>query len=58
MEKDSHMSADDIRIFTIGFTKKTAQYFFETLIETDVQRVVDIRLNNASQLAGLLYWSA
>lgn len=53
MEKDRHKSdADNIRVFTIGFTKKTAQYFFETLCKTNVKRVVDIRLTNASQLAG------
>ena len=43
---------DQIQIFTIGFTKKTAEYFFEKLCETGVKRVVDIRLNNASQLSG------
>ena len=51
-EDNPENAADNIRIFTIGFTKKTAQYFFEVLCKTDVKRVVDIRLNNASQLAG------
>lgn len=41
-----------INIYTIGFTKKSAQQFFETLIKADVKRIVDARLNNASQLAG------
>jgi uncharacterized protein (DUF488 family) len=41
-----------INILTIGFTKKTAQEFFETLREGGVTRVVDVRLNNVSQLAG------
>jgi uncharacterized protein (DUF488 family) len=41
-----------IRLFTIGFTKKTAEYFFSRLCENDVKRVIDVRLNNVSQLAG------
>lgn len=41
-----------INLFTIGFTKKSAQKFFETLREAGVRRVIDTRLNNASQLAG------
>jgi uncharacterized protein (DUF488 family) len=41
-----------IKIFTIGFTKKTAEEFFTLLIRTGVKRVIDIRLNNTSQLAG------
>jgi uncharacterized protein (DUF488 family) len=42
----------DIRIFTIGFTKKTAKQFLEKLKRAGVKRVVDVRLNNVSQLAG------
>lgn len=41
-----------ISIFTIGFTKKTAEEFFNRLIRAGVKRVIDIRLNNVSQLAG------
>ncbi|MCX5847681.1 MAG: DUF488 domain-containing protein [Deltaproteobacteria bacterium] len=41
-----------IKIFTIGFTKKTAEDFFTRLIHSGVKRVIDIRLNNVSQLAG------
>ncbi len=41
-----------IELFTIGFTKKSAREFFTKLKETGVQRLVDIRLNNTSQLAG------
>jgi uncharacterized protein (DUF488 family) len=41
-----------MRIYTIGFTKKSASQFFETLLAADVARVVDVRLNNVSQLAG------
>lgn len=39
-------------LFTIGFTKKTAEQFFETLKHYGIDIVVDIRLNNKSQLAG------
>jgi len=41
-----------MKLFTIGFTRKTAKLFFEKLKNTNVKRVVDIRLNNTSQLAG------
>jgi uncharacterized protein (DUF488 family) len=41
-----------INIYTIGFTKKSAQHFFETLIKNKVKRIIDARLNNNSQLAG------
>ncbi len=43
---------ETINLFTIGFTKKNAQQFFESLKAAGVQRVIDIRLNNVSQLAG------
>ena len=41
-----------MKIFTIGFTKKTAEQFFSLLDRPDLKRVLDIRLNNNSQLAG------
>ena len=41
-----------VRLFTIGFTRKTARDFFTALREAGVRRVIDVRLNNASQLAG------
>jgi uncharacterized protein (DUF488 family) len=41
-----------VQLFTIGFTKKSAEEFFETLGAAGVRRVVDVRLNNVSQLAG------
>jgi uncharacterized protein (DUF488 family) len=41
-----------IKVFTIGFTRKTAAEFFGKLHEAGVKKVVDIRLNNVSQLAG------
>lgn len=41
-----------MKLFTIGFTKKSAEEFFTLLQNADVRRIVDIRLNNTSQLAG------
>ncbi|MBD3646534.1 MAG: DUF488 domain-containing protein [Pseudomonadales bacterium] len=41
-----------MRILTIGFTKKTAKRFFDLLQSASVKRVVDVRLNNVSQLSG------
>ena len=41
-----------MKLFTIGFTKQTAREFFTKLREAGVKRLVDIRLNNVSQLAG------
>ena len=41
-----------MRLFTIGFTKKSAEKFFSSLQDAGVKRVVDVRLNNNSQLAG------
>ena len=39
-------------LYTIGFTKKSAKVFFSKLREAGVTKLVDIRLNNVSQLAG------
>jgi uncharacterized protein (DUF488 family) len=41
-----------MKIFTIGFTKKSAEAFFTKLQLAGVRRLVDVRLNNVSQLAG------
>ena len=40
------------KLYTIGFTKKSAQKFFELLENNDVNTIIDIRLNNTSQLSG------
>lgn len=40
-----------MRVFTVGFTKKPARRFFEMLRTAGARRVVDVRLNNVSQLA-------
>lgn len=39
-------------VFTIGFTKKSAEAFFSALRASGARRLVDVRLNNVSQLAG------
>ena len=44
--------SEKIKLFTIGFTKKSAEEFFTKLKEAGVSRVLDVRLNNSSQLAG------
>ena len=41
-----------MEIFTIGFTQKSAEAFFGTLKQSGVRQLVDVRLNNKSQLAG------
>lgn len=41
-----------MKLFTIGFTKKPADKFFNLLRTAGVKRIVDVRLNNVSQLAG------
>jgi len=41
-----------VEIYTIGFTKKSAAQFFEVLKRSGIKRLIDIRLNNQSQLAG------
>ena len=40
------------RVFTIGFTQKSAEQFFTKLKQAGVKRLIDVRLNNVSQLAG------
>ncbi|GKX66881.1 DUF488 family protein [Inconstantimicrobium mannanitabidum] len=41
-----------IKVYTIGFTKKTAEEFFNLLELNNIKVVLDVRLNNVSQLAG------
>jgi len=41
-----------MKIYTIGFTKKSAREFFGLLAPLHIDVLVDIRLNNKSQLAG------
>lgn len=39
-------------IYTIGFTQKSAKEFFDKIKENGIELLLDIRLNNISQLAG------
>jgi uncharacterized protein (DUF488 family) len=41
-----------MEVYTVGFTKKTAAVFFGSLRQIGIERLVDIRLHNSSQLAG------
>ena len=41
-----------MEVHTIGFTKKTAEQFFGLLKNAGIKRLIDVRLNNVSQLAG------
>ncbi|TET37705.1 MAG: DUF488 domain-containing protein [Planctomycetota bacterium] len=41
-----------MEICTIGFAKKTAREFFETLRKAGIKNLIDVRLNNQSQFAG------
>lgn len=41
-----------LTIYTIGFTKKSAEDFFEALRRSGAKHLLDIRLNNKSQLTG------
>ncbi|MXY87164.1 MAG: DUF488 domain-containing protein [Chloroflexi bacterium] len=42
-----------MRLYTIGFTKKSAREFFDDLLRpSGAKRVIDVRLRPSSQLAG------
>jgi len=41
-----------VEIYTIGFTRKSAAQFFGTLRTAAIEQLLDVRLNNVSQLAG------
>ena len=41
-----------MKLFTIGFTKSSAERFFERLKKAGARKIVDVRLNNVSQLSG------
>lgn len=45
-------SADQIEIYTIGFTKKGAEKFFELLRDASITSLIDTRIRNRSQLSG------
>ena len=41
-----------ITLYTIGFTKKSLEEFFNLLKENKIKKLIDIRLNRESQLSG------
>lgn len=41
-----------MEIFTMGFTQKSAEQFFGLINKYDIELLIDVRLNNQSQLAG------
>ncbi len=41
-----------MEIYSIGFTQKSAREFFGALKAHGIERLLDVRLNNTSQLAG------
>jgi uncharacterized protein (DUF488 family) len=41
-----------MKLFTIGFTRSSAEGFFSRLSNAHVRKLIDVRLNNVSQLAG------
>jgi uncharacterized protein (DUF488 family) len=43
---------DSVTLFTVGFTRKNASEFFSILRQARVRTLIDVRLNNVSQLAG------
>lgn len=41
-----------MQLYTIGFTRKSAEHFFGLLRDSGAKRLIDVRLNNTSQLSG------
>ena len=41
-----------MEVYSIGFTQKTAEQFFGLLKDAGIRRLLDVRLNNTSQLSG------
>lgn len=41
-----------MNLFTIGYTKKSAEKFFEIISDNKIEIVADVRLYNSTQLAG------
>jgi uncharacterized protein (DUF488 family) len=41
-----------IQLYTIGFTNKSAEQFFDLLRQNKVKSILDTRINNTSQLSG------
>lgn len=51
MEQNTN-SGSKCTLYTIGFAKKSAREFFTTLKDNGIKTIIDVRLNNVSQLAG------
>jgi len=47
-----HCSTELKPIYTVGFTQKTVEQFFQALRQSGAKYLLDVRLNNTSQLAG------
>jgi uncharacterized protein (DUF488 family) len=41
-----------VEIFSIGFTQTSAKRFFKSIESAGIRKLIDVRLNNTSQLAG------
>jgi uncharacterized protein (DUF488 family) len=41
-----------VQLYTIGFTRKNAETFFGLIRAARIKTLIDVRLNNSSQLAG------
>ena len=52
MTGGSNNESRPITLFTIGFAQKSAREFFAVLRDNQVKTLIDVRLNNVSQLAG------
>jgi hypothetical protein len=48
----AHRLREYMKLFTIGFTKKSAEKFFRLPEDSGARRLADVRLKNTSQLAG------
>lgn len=46
------MRSKKVKLYTIGFTGKSAEEFFTLLQKAKVRKVIDTRIHNVSQLAG------
>lgn len=46
------MLGSAVKIYTIGFSQKSAKYFFNLLRNHKIKQLIDIRENNTSQLSG------
>ena len=52
MIDDKILHQDGVKLFTIGFSGKSAEQFFKIIQKAKVKKVIDIRLIIVSQLAG------